>query len=292
MKNSVFFKDGVLTSTSANYLAELAKERVRILEEKVLNLKFYSENIQLLGSPNKHILSYGIALKDIDIEDIINKISQYKSFIAWVREALKAKSKLVDDYNNMNLYDWAKLNNIVLPEKPTKRKHITESEYYDSISIKEKMEYLYLETVCSQIGKAIHEKGFLSKARLDLAKVIENPTTINGVGRDTCIVTKTPTSSQNEVDDLYFKLQTKHREHQARLNAIKHKCEIAIEESQTSCLNDYNSQYEAYKKDMQTYENQCNSWLLEEGANIRNLKIAIPNSLQSIYQELNNVTKD
>ena len=99
MKDSVFFKEGKLTSTSANYLAEIAKERVKTLEEKLSNLKFYSENVQLLGTPNKHILSHGIQLKDIDIEDILDKISTLKSFIAWIREALKAKSKLLSEHH-------------------------------------------------------------------------------------------------------------------------------------------------------------------------------------------------
>lgn len=290
MTNSVFFKDGILTSTSANYLAELAKERVRILEKKISDLQFYKEYIQLLGTPNKSIISLGHY--PYDIENIVEIISQYKSFIAWIREALKTKAELVKDLNDYDINMWAIDNNIILPTCPKKRKPLTEEEYYNSLSIKERMEYYNLETICSQLGKTIHENGYLSKARIKLAEVINNPTTISGTGRDAIIYIKEPIVEQKEVDAIYFNLQTKHREHQARLNAIKHKCELAIEESQTSCLNEFNSQYEAYKKGMTSYENQYNSWLVEEGAKVRNLKIAIPNALQSIYQELNSITKD
>ena len=96
-KDLVFFGEQGLTSTSANHIANLAKEYVAGLEESIDGVTLYNTEVSLLIDPsgNKHSLVVGNTLEDI--EDIKNKamhIAEAKSLIAWLREAIKAKLRL------------------------------------------------------------------------------------------------------------------------------------------------------------------------------------------------------
>lgn len=93
-KDMIFFAaDGVgLTSTSANHVANVAKEMIRNLESELAAMTFFSIEVALIGSKSVNRLSGGVGDADVAaVADRLYRIADAKSLIAWLREAIKAK---------------------------------------------------------------------------------------------------------------------------------------------------------------------------------------------------------
>lgn len=284
------YTDVKLTSTSANHICNLAKEFIRNLELEINNLAFYNEDITIIGSTGTSRITVGnTSVKEIP--EMLNRIAEAKSLIAWLREAIKEKENAQTFLNNTYLEMYKIQNNIEDPIRPKKGHILTEIEYYNSLSVKERNRYYELETIASVIGKAIHSDGAYSKARETLFKLINKPTKVQGNGRDTVIYTYTPSISLDEVEKVYFELQNKHREVQSELNSIRHKCELAISASESEVLGKYSKEMEEYRNISDSINNKAAEFLNSESSRISNLKIIIPNSLKNIYEQISKLGK-
>lgn len=286
-KDKIFFAENGLTSTSANYIANLAKESYQNVIEELSHIDLYTTNLSLIGGTQSTI-SIGDNIEFVcSIEEKLLFIAQAKSLIAWLREAIKARNSLTEEIRETDLTDWAK----DLPKFPERENYLTEDDYYASLNIKERNRYYYLETLCAVYGKMIHEKGTLSVAKKDLVKKISKPRDVEFNGRDSLVYSYTPTVSLKEVENEYFKLQAKYREYQAELNGIKHKCELAISESMAASDKKYQTEVENYKHEMKAREAEFQKWKNEKLDEIRSLKIVIPDSLKPIYEKINSLGK-
>lgn len=284
-KDEIFFGENGLTSTSANHTANMAKEVYMNLVEELDHLKFYDESIALIGTTAATKTGSGRESVD-DIPAMIEDIAALKSLIAWLREAIKARKNLISELNEYSLADYCEYNKIEMPTAPERESALTEDEYYGSLSIKERNAYYALETKCATLGKYIHENGPYSAARKKLQEIINNPHVVHDSGRDTVIVSRTQSVPTEDVDAVFFKLQAKHREYQAQLNSIKHKCELAIEESRIKVNTEYTQAYSEFMRKRQDLENRFTEWKLAEASKIDKLKIVIPDSLKPIYQKV------
>lgn len=291
MKNSVFFGEKGLTSTSANHIANLAKEYIQSAEMYLNNIVFYNTDMSLIGSDTKRLRTGSDSEVLQSIQVTILNIAKAKSLIAWLREAIKAKQNLIKSLEGVKIENWATQFNITLPEKPIYNTPLTEEEYYDSLDIKERNRYYELETEAAIIGKYIHPNGSFACQRQKLKDIIYNPNRAEGSGRDTIIYSYTPTLSINDVDETFFELQKIHREKQAQLNAMKHNCELALNESINKCNSEYTTALEEYKNEMDIISSKFSEWVQEEYQKYSNLKIVIPNSLVGIYNEINSLGK-
>lgn len=293
--NKIFFApedyNGVkLTSTSANHVANLAKELIRNLESNLSNLCFYNENLTLVGSSETSAIRIGT--KDVynipaDLEDI----AKAKSLIAWIREALKAKEKLSKELSIHYQDMYLEANGLTMPKEPEYDHMLTEEEYYDSLTVKERNRYYELETLAAVIGKAIHPDGPYAKAREELNKVIQNPNVVKGNGRDTLIYNRVPSLDTKDVENIYFELQKVHREVQSELNSIKYKYTLALEASQNAVYSKYNTEYAAYKEEMKALRSKMQDYYNQETNRVMSLKIIIPNSLMDIYEQVSKLGK-
>lgn len=290
MKNKVFFGEKGLTSTSANHLANMAKEFVKREETELSNIAFISEKVSLMGSCNTHQLKVGVATLS-DIPAKLNKLAKAHSLIAWLREAIKAKKNLNDSLRNLSLEEFCKIKGIEFPVYPTKESTLTEEEYYDNLPINTRNRYFQLETICAVIGKYIHPGGELASQRETLMKTLTNPTKVSGNGRDTLIYEYTPSVTPEDVDSLFYDLQDCHRESQKALNAIKFECEKAVLESQTNANAKYVEEVKACDNAMARIRAEFRKYVTEQTAIIGNLKIIIPDSLSDIYETINNLGK-
>ena len=104
-KDKVFFAESGLTSTAANFIANLAKESYKALEQKLASVVFYTTEISLLGSSDKSLIRQGNSTVS-DIEDNLKTVAQLKSLIAWLREALKAKERMVKEAQALSYEDF------------------------------------------------------------------------------------------------------------------------------------------------------------------------------------------
>lgn len=278
---NVFFAENGLTSTSANHIANLAKEAYQNLENELNSVCFYTTKVSLLGTSSKEVLQYGSQLIDVTK---LNKIAELKSLIAWLREAIKAKEQLTKDLSRMDLNKYCEMMGIDKPIQPVMEESLTEKEYYDSLNIKARNRYYQLETQAAVLGKYIHQNSPYAIARERLAHKIANPKEVKGSGRDTLIYSYEPTVAITDVDNQFFELQNKYREIQAQLNAMKHECEVAMNESEVRVQTEYSTAFGKYSLEMEELQNKLREYIIAENNRIKTLKIVIPDSLKSIYE--------
>ena len=287
-KDKIFFGEQGLTSTSANHLANMAKELYQHLTEELGSVKFYSESISLLGDSSRVQFSTGDGSEFLaSIRQKLDEIASLKSLIAWLREAIKARKRLSEELEDTDFSAWCTANGIEVPSSPVRDHVLTEDEYYASLSIKERNAYYELETRCAVIGQYIHEGGKLSTERAKLSEVLGNEHILREAGRDTTIISRKPTVSIDEVDNVFFMLQTLHRGCQAQLNAIKHKCDLAIEASQLAADAKYREELSAYNAARNELVAQFTEWKHQQAIALQSLKIIIPDSLSRIYAVVN-----
>lgn len=277
-----FFGDKGLTATSANHIANLAKEAYEYLEAKLNTTSFIRETITVIGSTTETNVKLAQAGLITSAPNILKEICEYKSLIAWLREAIIEKENLFKVNKLWVSNEYAKH----IQNKPQCERYLTEQDVIESWTVAEQEDYLSLETICAVVGKYIHPNGPLSKAKMELSNRINKPVTTECSGRDTIIRRYYPECTEEEVNNLFFSLQKTHREYQARLNGIKHKIDMTIRE-------DIQKKDEAYKKALQEFNNKANELLVadkltreEKHKEIEALKIVIPNDLKPIYDKL------
>lgn len=281
MRNQFFGESG-LTSTSANYICNLAKEYYEKLEAKLNATSFLEEYITIIGARAETRVS--LASKDLLTlaPDMLQEIYKLKSLIAWLREAIKEKEELFKENKNYSSEET----NLHIINCPQREDYLTEQDIINSWTIKEQEEYLSLETMCAVIGKYIHPNGPLSKAKKELSLRLTKPIVTECSGRDTIVRRYGAVATEGEVDDLFFNLQSKHRELQARLNGIKHKIEVTLREDMRQKDESYMLAYKAYNEKLQELREADKITRIDRDKEIENLKIIIPNNLKDTYESL------
>lgn len=299
-KQVVFFKEQGLTSTSANHIANLAKEAYKELENELASTIFYTTKVSLISSEESKQLRKGVDSNFLDsVAEKLKKIARLKSLIAWLREAIKAKETLKNETEDMHIKDIAERLGIEIPEEPKYKEEaapVMTEEYWASKNVKERNHYLELETECAVIGQAIHPDGWLARSRKRLFEVINKPNEISGGGRDTLLHSYTPTVSVGQVEDTFFALQKKHRALQAELNKLKHECEMAIAADkrrnlteQSNIIAENKRLYDEYVFQKREFYNKTDQFREKELERIAALKIVIPDSLKDVYNEISNL---
>lgn len=281
MTNTKFFGSEGLTMTSANHLANIAKEYVANYQAAINNISFVNEAVSVNGA-EPIVTKIGINNPE-SIEDTLLKIAKFNSFIAYIREAIKAKNNLMEEIVSVNT--WLKENHPEVVDFEFDHKEIDFNDAFAELSIKEQAEYFKLDAICATIGKAIHPNGAYHNARANMYDAMANPAKVS----DTKITTYAPVAKGEDVDKVFFDLQKKHRESEARLNAMKHSLEKKVEDFNKAAAEEENAKYDAYTQERQKRINEYNLFAKEERARIAALKIVIPNDLKETYDFLSNL---
>lgn len=111
-KDMVFFSQAGkgLTSTSANHVANLAKEMIGNIETSLSDMKFFLTSVSLIGGENPNVLNIGNSNDDVEtIIDRLYQVAKAKSLIAWLREAIKTKDRMLKETKDLSLEDYAEL---------------------------------------------------------------------------------------------------------------------------------------------------------------------------------------
>lgn len=281
-KDKIYFSNTGLTSTSANHIANMAKEYVQTLQEELDNTSFVNGEIGLIGqqfSPtNKGVTSLGFVQANLDT------IVKAHSLIAWIREAVKAKDNLMKENNHLSLKDWCDLTNKDYPELPDEQPHITEDDVLATWSVKDRNRYLALGAKVSTYGKFLHPNGTYSNARKELKKRVNEPVTYTESGRDTIIKKYEPSIEVSTVDNKLFELQGIWRKAQAELNGYKHKIQLAIDEDTNQKNNAYSVACSNYQHQMAALNAEFKAYKDKTNQELSQLKIVIPNDLKDIYE--------
>lgn len=285
MNDSVFLGEQGITSTSANYLANLAQELIVKEKELLEGAVFYNGTIDIIGSESgpkpKTIGKNNDFVKEIP--NILNRMARMNAFCAWMREAVKAKDALLRSIESTDLKDWK-----TLPDCPV-QKHYSMEDMINSLNIKERFEYLYLEAYASTLGKGVHPGGSFNMARREAHNKAATPTATEGYGKDTILHAYQLSADLDVIDSVYEQLQNTQRQYEARLNAIKFKLQELLaqknleeKEKYEAALAEYNSVHNSMLMDFQ-------AWRISEKQRVSKLKIRIPNELQETFEYLNSV---
>ena len=291
--NEVFFGDHGITSTSANHLANLAKELIRSAEEKLNNLSFVTTRIDIIGSQNQEgkIIQKGIDETFLsEIKPLIERIAEFNRFCSWIREAIKAKESELLKIDYKNFSEWLEENKIKL-EMPELKTEVKIEDIVEGFNIKERNELYSLEAVASTIGKLIHKKGNISLARAELQQSLIKPYSATGEGQNTLIFAHNPSVEEKKVDEVFVDLQKWHRSVEQRLNRLKYSIRRKVTDEKIRLGNKKRLEREIFENKKKDLMFRFNEWKIQENERISNLKIVIPEDLQKTYDYLSSLEK-
>lgn len=287
-----FAKEG-LTSTSANHIANLAKEYVMSQDQELSNIEFYNSYLTVIGSDKEQRVQRGIDSSELTaIADKLRGIALANSLIAWLREAIKMRQKMLNDVHLLDLEDFCKQQGITLPKAPEMADLLTREAYLSTLSVKDRARILALEAKASTFGKYIHPEGHLADARKDYVKVMCQEAEVEGSGRDTLLYRYEPSVEKREVEDCFFALQSEYRKAQAELNGYAHQIDEALREDEERKTGEYNVKNADYLVEKANIEKQLAEYKDSETRRISRLKIVIPNDLKQIYDTVSNLGKE
>ena len=286
----VFFGERGITATSANHLANIAKECVKQLEDKLNAINFVNQDISLLAGGNKRSIKIGTDLGALEVvPNTLYSIAEMKAFMAWVREAIKAKETLTAELHKTSIESYCERTEKTLPIYPNKALVVTNEDVKAKMSIKDMNEYFTLESIAAQIGNYIHPGRPYAIARETAIIKTNNPVTTSGSGTDVIVYEFGVSIPLDVIDKTFFELQNKHREISARLNQIKYNIEQEVQRRNLKIDNDFREAFEEYSKELGLINSDFLIWKTEQLKEIQNLKIVIPEDLQKTFDFLTNL---
>jgi hypothetical protein len=292
--NNVFFGKNGITSTEANFIANVAKEKCEASVKKLSGIKLYQVEMSSLDSEKK-IMALGETNLDW-INESLTKIGRLTTLIAWLREAIKEKDKQLEEIDEMDITEWLEKENRVMPEypeRPSRRNAITETQVREKWGIDKQQFYWSLEAFAATYGRYIHPSGSISKAREEAHKALSTPITKEGSGRDTILYYNTPTVPIELIDEKFLEYQNTYRSYERELNALKSEIKEAVSADEVKTASEYDIAVKEYKDkfdkisaQQSIISNDFYKWKTEQRNRISALKIVIPEALESIYKEI------
>ena len=291
-KDKIFFGEQGLTLTSANYIANLAKEYYQTYDSRLQSMTFYDKTMSTLEGSESHLLSKGWGLADLaEVEELLDKLVKYKSLIAWLREAIKAHETMRKEIENLNLSTYCELKGLEEPPYKSKEDSITEDDYVATMSVKDRNRYYALETACAVLGEYIHPKGKFYSSREDLKFQLSHPCLVSGSGKETILYKSTPSVDVEKVDECFYAIYAKYRACQAELNSIKNTIQTAVRKDAYEKQVAYNEWSERRTEARQSLRLALEKYQKEELKRLSKLRIIIPNDLKEAYEEINALGK-
>lgn len=284
-KYQSFFAEDGITSTSANHLCNIARERIALDKAKMAQLNFVTLAVGVLGSDKPLTVIRKGTENAEEINTCIHNIAKSNAFIAYMQEAIKAKKDLYSTVMSMQFEEYLKVKNIEEPLCPKRGEKKTFDEAFAEMSIKEKCHYYTLEAEAAAIGKIIHPDGAFHIAREEMLKALSAPAYIE----DDKVYHREIVADQEKVEALYFELQKKHRAVEAELNSIKNSIDVKVREYNTALDSKFSVEYNEATTKLTALHNDFANWRNEEGKRINKLKIAVPKALQESYEYLVNL---
>lgn len=277
--NKFLGKDG-LTLTSANHIANIAKEMYESLETKMKSLCLVSRDFTLAINGQTYRIENESTKDEFDmLSTSLKDVAALKSLIAWLREGIKAKVKETSEEKEEEwIKEQIKAGRTEL-EEPIKLEKLLFEDILMEEPIDKQVRYYTLEAKCATFGKFIHPDGHFAEARKTFFNKQKNPTSIEGRGQEVEINTYTTMFTTEEVDKKFFALQQEYRSVQAEFNSIKSEIERKLSAKTQDLFNEYIAKW----KECSTNKNLA---LIKRREEINCLKIVIPESLKEIYNKV------
>lgn len=278
IKSKFLGTDG-LTQTSANHIANIAKEMYEALETKMESIRLVNRDYTVAVNGKTYRVENESDRSEMDnLAASINEVSALKSLIAWLREGIKAKISLSSDEEaRMYLVNLIREGRKEL-EEPKCDEDLTFEAVLADFGEDVMARFYSLEARCATLGKFIHPDGAFAKARKNYYAAEKNPTSIAGKGRDAEILTFSSSYTSEDVDGAFFSLQKSYRSLQAEFNRLKADVDSKLDEKK--------KEYLGKEKEVMLLRKGV---LLDRAREVKALKIIIPQGLREIYGKVNAV---
>lgn len=288
-KYKVFFAEKGITSTSANHVSNKGKELLKSEQAILDNINFVNTTMSLLYGGNCKTITNGMKPDDSfeSIHKTIAKIANLNAMSAWIHEAIKAKTEILEYVQSLSIDKWAKDQNIELPNAPGKEFPITESDVIGTWDVAKRNKYYVYESYCSLVGKFIHPKGAFYEAKAKMNNAIQNPNKVEGSGRDAIIYSYEPSIPVSDVNAEYDWLSTELRHKEAEFNKMKQEIIDAIIEDKLAKAQKFDDAYTKYIDTMESIRNKFDMWKTKTVKEISALKIYLPQGPKQTYDEIN-----
>lgn len=288
-KYKVFFAEKGITSTSANHVSNKGKELLKSEQAILDNINFVNTTMSLLYGGNCKTITNGMKPDDSfeSIHKTIAKIANLNAMSAWIHEAIKAKTEILEYVQSLSIDKWAKDQNIELPNAPGKEFPITESDVIGTWDVAKRNKYYVYESYCSLVGKFIHPKGAFYEAKEKMNNVVQNPNKVEGSGRDAIIYSYEPSIPVSDVNAEYDWLSTELRHKEAEFNKMKQEIIDAITEDKLAKAQKFDDAYTKYIDTMESIRNKFDMWKTKTVKEISALKIYLPQGPKQTYDEIN-----
>ena len=288
-KYKVFFAEKGITSTSANHVSNKGKELLKSEQAILDNINFVNTTVSLLYGGESKMITKGMKAEDSfdSIHKTISKIANLNAMSAWIHEAIKAKTEILEYVQSLSIDKWAKDQNIELPNAPGKEFPITESDVIGTWDVAKRNKYYVYESYCSLVGKFIHPKGAFYEAKAQMNNALQNPSKVEGSGRDTIIYSYEPSMLVSDVNSEYNWLSTELRHKEAEFNKMKQEIIDAITEDKLAKAQKFDDEYAKYVDTMESIRNKFDMWKTKTVKEISALKIYLPQGPKQTYDEIN-----
>jgi hypothetical protein len=272
-----YFSNKGITASEANHVCNLITEKVKSLS--LDKFKFIKKGMEINGG--YHLIE-GTDANPPSLDSIkstLEKIGSYYSLSAFLREAIKEKESRATSVHQLKIsadrLASQKASKEIEPFTPDNTK------FEDTLTISERSKYLELEAKATHFGKFIHN---FDKVRVELDELVLSKAVSES---GSLIIYKNEKIYPDEsINELIDELQKEYRSYEKEVNfwkSKKNKYELdqnlanSNGELKRSRLVSIRSS-EIYKELNESYrelENQVSS-----------LRIAIPDNLKEIYEEL------
>lgn len=287
-KYKVFFAEKGITSTSANHVSNKGKELLKSEQAVLDNINFVNTTASLLSGGESRTITKGMSTDSFEsMHKTIAKIANLNAMSAWIHEAIKAKTEILEYVQSLSIDKWAKEQNIELPNAPGKEFPITESDVIGTWDVAKRNKYYVYESYCSLVGKFIHPKGAFYEAKAQMNNAVQNPNKVEGSGRDAIIYSYEPSMPISDVNVEYNWLSTELRHKEAEFNKMKQEIVDAITEDKLAKAQKFNDAYVKYIDTMESIRNKFDMWKTKTVKEVSALKIYLPQGPKQTYDEIN-----
>lgn len=293
-KNNIFFGTKGITSTSANHIANIAKEVMEESRALLENITFVNCNVGLISSDVSRLTEKGYGTDELgNIVLSINKVAECNALIAYLREAIKAKEEELDYIEGISTSKFLKIKGIEIvdPRSSYSLDFMTEDDAIALLSQQERIRYLISEATAAAIGNRIHPGKSFAEARRKLELKRKEPIKLVGSGSDALVYTYSPSADVDEVNETFMQLQSAHRTANKQLNSLKFKVKQIMDDHNLKAKREYAAQSEEYDRVIATYAKQAEAFIEEQKKELLELKIVIPSDFQKLFDDLNALIK-
>ncbi|MCQ2234065.1 MAG: hypothetical protein MJZ24_04905 [Paludibacteraceae bacterium] len=271
---TVFFgtEGTCLTSTSAQHIANMAKELVKCNLRELEGMHFVEKQVTALGADKGNVLQKGTSKEELDsVKKKLVEIGEANSLIAWLREGIKAKNDYLNLIENMGKEEYCQLKGVdpesvkfdipdeyefleengfdyepIYPERQTCDENQTVAEWSEEDRIK----YFSLKDEYEAINMAIDRINDMME---ELSNALDEPVNVSGDGDKALLYKKSPNIKLKDINDTLEYLTSKRQNINEGLHNFAARIKADISKKQQE-LN------EAYEQEIRQYREYANAY--------------------------------